>query len=516
MINENFSLLETKNAIMKIRDQVGYNSYENIHALMMKRSEENFTEVVNTLANKSLRSGKFPEESKKDQKVLIVKHNADDLNEDGAYRPVTLESLISKCIVTMVRTRLDWKLESTEELSETQEAYRIRREPNDLTVRMVQSIQESWNQDKTVIVFISDFKGFFESIWRPLLIIKLQRAGIGGDILKLINDYLTERKIRFDINSITTEWMTTDVGSPQGSGLSTILTNSYSSDNVEDDFDHGEFSDDNLKWEAHELEVEAARILQIRINEFGKWCDDNNIDASCTKTKIMVFRNKKCPRPYNKIRLTLNGEELEEVSCHKVVGTLLDNELSFVPHFEKVVKSGYAALNQVKRFCVNQKVPSLDTNVTLYKTLIRSVIDYSVAAVANINEKSLRDVISLERSCLINATRCFPQTDTNVLNLITNVLPIDLHFKMVAAKKFVQIQSNTNLINLKLSEWLEQSTHNRNGVVITTFCKMWMATKQILKGSHKDLKIHQTPTHDPVFPSFQKFSVVIENKCKGV
>ena len=372
LINEDFSLQETKYAIAKVRDQVGYNSHENIHALMMKRTNEDFVKVVNELANKCLRSGKFPEETKKDQKLLREKHNAEDLNEDGAYRPITVESLISKSIVTMVRRRLVWKLESTEKLSQTQEAYRNGREPNDMTVRMVQSIQESWNDNKTVIVFISDFKGFFESIWRPLLTIKLQRAGICGDILRLIDDYLKDRKIRFDINSFTTEWMTTDVGSPQGSSLSTILTNTYSSDNIEDNFDHGEFSDDNLKWEAHESEVEAARILQTRIDEFGKWCEVNNIDTSCTKTKIMVFRNKRCPRPYNKIRLTLNGEEIEEVSCHKVVGTLLDNELTFIPHFEKVVKSGYAALNQVKRFCVNQKVPSLDTNITLYRLLSSS------------------------------------------------------------------------------------------------------------------------------------------------
>ena len=171
MINQDFSFMETKQAISKIRDHVGYNSHENIHALMMKKTDESFVDVVNLLANKCLRGGKFPEESKKDQKVLIRKHNAEDPNDDGAYRPITLESLISKCIVIMVLRRLDWKMETTNKLSITQEAYRKGREPNDLTVRVVQSIQESWNENKTVILFVSDFKGFFESVWRPLLIL---------------------------------------------------------------------------------------------------------------------------------------------------------------------------------------------------------------------------------------------------------------------------------------------------------------------------------------------------------
>ena len=124
-----------------------------------------------------------------------------------------------------MRERLEWQLESTDKLSTTQDAYRNEREANDLVLRLVQNIQDSWNEDKTVIVFISDFTGFFESVWRPLLIIKLKKAGICGDILKqLVDDYLHERKVRFNVNSVMTEWLNVDVGSPQGSGLSTILT----------------------------------------------------------------------------------------------------------------------------------------------------------------------------------------------------------------------------------------------------------------------------------------------------
>ena len=63
MINQDFSFMETKQAISKIRDHVGYNSHENIHALMMKKTDESFVDVVNQLANKCLRAGKFPEES---------------------------------------------------------------------------------------------------------------------------------------------------------------------------------------------------------------------------------------------------------------------------------------------------------------------------------------------------------------------------------------------------------------------------------------------------------------------
>ena len=67
-------------------------------------------------------------------------------------------------------------------------------------------------------------------------------------------------------------------------------------------------------------------------------CKENNIEASILKTKMMVFRNKKSPRPYNKVSLTLNGEAVEEVESYKALGTTIDNQLNFEKHFERVVK----------------------------------------------------------------------------------------------------------------------------------------------------------------------------------
>ena len=182
VLNEPFNSTEAERALYKIRDQVGYSAYENIHAMMIKRNNTGIVEIVKILANKCLLHGKFPEETKKDQKLLTQKPTAEDLNITNAYRPITLESLISKCIVTMVRSRLEWMLESCGMISYSQDAYRSEHDGNDLLVRLIQFVQESWNRGETVVVFISDFQGFFESVWRPLLVIKLQRAGVTGNM----------------------------------------------------------------------------------------------------------------------------------------------------------------------------------------------------------------------------------------------------------------------------------------------------------------------------------------------
>ena len=277
---------------------------------------------------------------------------------------------------------MEWKLESTEQLSATQDAYRREREGNDLMLRFTQTVQEAWSKNQVVILFISDFKGFFESVWRPLLTIKLARAGIAGDMLSLVDNYLRDRKTRFKVNEIITEWIESNLGTPQGSNLSTIFTNVYTSDNENDgSVNHGEFfSDDNIKYEVADEEVTACYRMQITIDRFDNWCDENNIERSLLKMKVMVLRPKSSPRPYNKISLTLGGEVIEEVESHKTLGTTIDNQLNFELHFEKTVKAGYSTYNQIKRFSTAQNLPSQESLVTLYKTLVRTILEYSTTA----------------------------------------------------------------------------------------------------------------------------------------
>ena len=77
--------------------------------------------------------------------------------------------MISKCITRMMKGRLEWRAECTMIFSITQEAYRVDHTCGDLTTRFTQTIQEALNENKTVILVISDFKAYFHFFYICIL-----------------------------------------------------------------------------------------------------------------------------------------------------------------------------------------------------------------------------------------------------------------------------------------------------------------------------------------------------------
>ena len=201
----------------------------------------------------------------------------------------------------------------------------------------------------------------------------------------------------------------------------------------------------------------------------------------------MVFRPKSSPRPYNKIKLWLEGKLVVEVDSHRILGTLFDNKLSFEPHFQQVIAKGYGVLQDIKSFSTVNKIPSTKSLTCLYKTLVRSIVDFSEPAICNISRKSLNDVATLERSCLIYATKMRSRVSSDVLSVMTNVIPIDLHLKLRSAENLTRMLSKSSCIRNSYEKWKHTAAKENK---LTTLTKMDLAFKQIMRISTKEIKVH--------------------------
>ena len=99
------------------------------------------------------------------------------------------------------------------------------------------------------------------------------------------------------------------------------------------------FADDST---LHSSSKEIAILnenLQSSLNDIHKWCEDNKMALHPKKTKSMIITSRQ-KRQVEDLHLTLhvNGNNIEQVKTHKLLGILLDDEFNWTNHIDYISK----------------------------------------------------------------------------------------------------------------------------------------------------------------------------------
>ena len=90
---------------------------------------------------------------------------------------------------------------------------------------IIHEIQKSFDESPAIDVrrIFLDISKSFDKVWHKGLIYKLKSCGISGNLLKLIENYLTDHKQRVVLNGETSSWERVFSDAPQGSVLGALL-----------------------------------------------------------------------------------------------------------------------------------------------------------------------------------------------------------------------------------------------------------------------------------------------------
>ena len=127
--------------------------------------------------------------------------------------------------------------------------------------------------------------------------------GIKGRMLIYLHNYITERKFYLKINNETSEWQTSKVGILQGSVLSPLLGNLYTSDVMKKIRIklHSEFADDNTVL-SHGIDIDEVEddVTKDCDNIINEWCPKWNMQTETRKPQAVQVP------PRNVIKPTVN------------------------------------------------------------------------------------------------------------------------------------------------------------------------------------------------------------------
>ena len=309
---------------------------------ILKESEFAFGILTNCI-NKSIETGCFPDSLKAANITLIFKK--DDSLDKANYRPVSILPLISKLYERLIYNQLSEYSESF--LSHILCGFRKAHSTQHALFTLFQYWQKKLDNGGFVGTIFMDLSKAYDCIPHELLIAKLKCCGIGNGSLRLLLDYLTNRKQRTKIGSSCSSWCDINTGVPQGSILGPLLFNIF----INDLFfsitksEVYNFADDNTLYTCNKNLEHAFSNLKYDLRSVLDWFKINSMKANPGKFQFMVLGVKNIA-PFN---LNVNGKIIPSSNEVKLLEITIDNQLKFKKHIEELCKKSSYILHALRR-----------------------------------------------------------------------------------------------------------------------------------------------------------------------
>ena len=221
-----------------------------------------------------------------------------------------------------------------------------------------------------------DISNTFDKVWHEGLIFKLNTYGAEGNLLKLLENYLTDRQQRVVLNGRTSSWQNIYAGVPQGSVLGPLLFLIYIND-LRDRLTSmcKIFADDTSLFSKVIDKNNSNSQLNSDLAKISKWTFQwkMSFNPDSNKQAIEVhFSNKRDKENYPPLQF--NGINVQIADSQKHLGLMLDSKLNFNEHNENKITKCKKIIELMKKLFLILFRNSL---LTISKSFVRPNLDYT-------------------------------------------------------------------------------------------------------------------------------------------
>ena len=349
--------------------------HDDISIRMIKICDKSILKPLILLFENSIKSSYYPDIWKKSNIIPVHKKNHKQLVNN--YRPISLLPIFGKIFEKIIFNRIYNFLSEENLLNNNQSGFR----PSDSCVNQLLSITheifEAFDCNRTLEVrsVFLDISKAFDKVWHEGLLYKLKSMGISGELIKLLENYLSNRLQRVVLNGQTSPWRPVLAGVPQGSILGPLLFLIYINDLPNRLKSNAKlFADDTSLFTIVKDKNESANILNNDLSLISRWAYDwkmlFNLDPKKPAQEV-IFSRKKQSQSHPTI--SLKNIPGERASYQKHLGIILDEKLNFKQHIDNAILKINKGISVIKKLRYSLPRKSL---VTIYKAFLRPLIDY--------------------------------------------------------------------------------------------------------------------------------------------
>ena len=295
---EEVNIEEVEKEILKL-DKIKASQKTDIPTRTIKENIDIFADYSYTSRSSAIKSSGFLSSWKLADVTPVHKKGRKDMKEN--FRPVsilpTLSKIFEKCLFAKCL------------LYSTQHCLLV----------MLETWKRSVDKGKVFGALLTDLSKAFDCLDHELLTAKLNAYGFSLPALRLINDYLSNRKQRTKIENTYSTWLDIIFGVPQGSILGPLLFNVFLADLffTVNDIDIASYVDDNTPYMIADNVDDLITSLEQASNGLFEWFKNNLLKSNADKCHLLVSTN-------DRVSVNVDGFKIDKSDTEKLLGVKFD------------------------------------------------------------------------------------------------------------------------------------------------------------------------------------------------
>lgn len=492
VLNDDFSMAELRLAIKgKSNKSPGV---DRVVREFLQNSPDSMLRVLLEFYNVIWSTGQVPT-AWKHAIVLPILKNGKDRTAPSSYRPISLTSVLSKVMEKMASNRLQWYMERYGLFNSQQSGFRKGRSTTDHLLRLQDRVIKYTATGGHVLAVFLDVEKAFDMLWNDGLMVKLAQLGVAGKMFKWIGNFVHDRTFQVRVGNSLSHNKVLENGTAQGAQISPslfIVMNNDLVDLLPKDLSASLFADD-LEYDAAGTSIpHLVKLVQRGLDVTENWCDTTGMRISHLKSVAVLF-TKSIAR--HDIKLTINGNEIPVVKSAKFLGMTFDNRLSWSNHIKELAERCNKRINVMRAIAGNDWGAQQSTLLTVYRAIIRPVIDYGSIVYDSGSTSLMSAVDSVQYRALKIVYGAMKGTALVALQVESGEMPLNLRRRRLQFNYGIQaVQTPGHVASSVFVDNWQNSYGKFKGNGRPTYLK----TEEFLRRKEiADIRIVRFPEHPP-------------------
>jgi len=391
---ENWSFAHTTEIelVKIIKSLITKNSsgFDSLSNKMIKKEPYVFARLLKPLINESLDLGVFPACLKTANVIPIFKKG--DQSNLNNYRPISLLPVLSKVFEKVLNAQLT-KIIDNGYIDDNQFGFRSCHSTEDAVIKFVDKIEKDIALGKHVISVYIDVSKAFDSCDHEILIKKIGRTGLDEKGIRLMSNYLKDRKNLVIVNGKEGGYFLINIGVGQGTVLGPTLFKIYIMDlHLYTDLFCVKFADDS-SFECSGISKDAVESkANEELEKISRWFKNNRLTLHPDKSRFIVHSRDKL------INLKMDGKNIQrcgyglQEESVKLLGVYIDEDLSWKVHISNVIKKISKGNYLLWRY---KKRMNLETKKIIYESFVRTHLLYCLSIWGSAKNNIIKPLNSL-------------------------------------------------------------------------------------------------------------------------